>query len=112
MIPKVTITLVHGKNDSSSTSLLTSLLTESYSHNEESVQEQSGCILTKTFINESNPRNSPDKTIAVDSSSSQMSVDFWQVDSSKEDIWSKLKVIEIFEITNILMMVYDCRDRV
>jgi hypothetical protein len=40
-----------------------------------------------------------------------MSVDFWQVDSGKEDIWSKLKVIEIFEVTNVLMMVYDCEDR-
>jgi hypothetical protein len=40
-----------------------------------------------------------------------MSVDFWQVDSGKEDIWSKLKVIEIFEVTNILLMVYDCEDR-
>ena len=39
-----------------------------------------------------------------------MSVDFWQVDSGKEDIWSKLKVIEIFEVTNILLMVYECED--
>jgi hypothetical protein len=49
--------------------------------------------------------------VAAESSSSQMSVDFWQVDSGKEDIWSKLKVIEIFEITNILLMVYECEDR-
>lgn len=40
-----------------------------------------------------------------------MEVDFWQIDSGKEDIWSKLKAIEIFEVTNILMMVYNCEDR-
>lgn len=40
-----------------------------------------------------------------------MEVDFWQVDSGKEDIWSKLKAIEIFEVTNILLVVYNCEDR-
>lgn len=47
--------------------------------------------------------------MAAESSLSQMSVDFWQVDSGKEDIWSKLKVIEIFEITNILLMSMNVR---
>ena len=56
-----------------------------------------------------------DKTVQMVSintlSNSAMEVDFWQVNSGKEDIWAKLKAIEIFEVTNILMMVYECEDR-
>ena len=40
-----------------------------------------------------------------------MEVDIWEVDCCKEDIWSKLKAIEIFEVTNILLMVYSSEDR-
>jgi hypothetical protein len=40
-----------------------------------------------------------------------MEVEIWEVDSEKEDIWSKLKAIEVFEVTNILLMVYSSEDR-
>ena len=40
-----------------------------------------------------------------------MEVDIWQVDCAREDIWAKLKAIEIFEVTNILMVVYSSEDR-
>ena len=42
---------------------------------------------------------------------SAVEAEIWQVDCAKEDIWSKLKAIEVFEVTNILLMVYSSEDR-
>ena len=49
-----------------------------------------------------------DTTVKMEEREEKMEVDFWQVDNGKEEIWSKLKAIEIFEVTNIVIMVYNC----